>query len=201
MNPQPRRRQSLAIALGLALLAAALCASAQAEPRQTPLPAPSKPAAAVSKTRVLAPVTVSGVAAIKAEVRALQEVKVALKRPVSSAAADANLTVCKIDHQARGVHVQERMGAILECGSNSWWLYVQDNCRMDGISACAEGLPSSAFKRKGMWHNFRALNLQQVMELRKLTGTLPPPGSTRTIIVTGYAGAPSKAPAATSKPR
>lgn len=168
------------------------------------------PVPASIHNHTLAPVGVTGVAAIKGAVRALQEIKVALKRPISSDPADANLTVCKIDHQARGVYVQERMGAIIECGSTSWWLYRRDNCESQSLADCAAGLPTSTFKRAGMWHNFRALNLRQVMALRSLTDTLPPPSSTRTIVVTGYTAAPlvatgarptaTAAPPATSKP-
>lgn len=146
----------------------------------------------------LGKVEVKGTAAIKAEVRALQTIKVALKKPFSDDPAKAGATVCRIIHRSRGVHVAERMGAILECGSNSWFTWRRSNCQNEGIAACAAQLPTSTYKRKGAWHKERAISLTQVMQLRKLVATLPPPDSTRTIIVTGYHAPATRAPSATS---
>lgn len=163
---------------------------------------PTAAPAAGTHIKALAPVAVTGVAAVKAEVHALQEIKVALKRPISGDPRDANLTVCQLEVQSHDVREQKTglMGVMLECGSNSWWLYRRDNCQSQSIADCASGLQTSTFKREGMWHNMRFLNFRQVMVLRKLTDTLPPPGSTRTIVVTGYHGSQSRAPAASSKP-
>lgn len=170
-----------AISSALALVLALFAATAAAATSQS---------AAASGNHELAPVGVTGVAAVKATIRALQEVKVALTRPISGNPADSNLTVCELERPNRGVHVWERMGVVLECGSNSWWLYRRDNCQTQSIADCAEGLPGAAVKPEGMWHSMKLLNSRQVVVLRKLVDTLPPPGSTRPIIVTGYTPAP-----------
>lgn len=138
-----------------------------------------------SKSVQLGKVNVNG---IRELVRSLQTVKVALKEPFSSSADKANVTVCRFIHGAGHTSAEERMGASLDCGSNSWYTWRKDACHLALMAKeygnCADGqLTSAAYKRNGAWHSVRYFNLTQLMYLRQLLKKLPPPGSSEKIIV------------------
>ncbi|MGH8293683.1 MAG: hypothetical protein ACRESA_09475 [Gammaproteobacteria bacterium] len=116
-------------------------------------------------------------------IRSLEVVKVALKQPFSSDPAQANTVVCRIIQGHGHVHVEERMGAMLECGTNSWYLWRKDACRDVGLAQCASGMSGSAFKRQGAWHSLRPLSLRQVMYMRQLLKELPAPGKGDVVVV------------------
>ncbi|MGH8403606.1 MAG: hypothetical protein ACRESO_09425 [Gammaproteobacteria bacterium] len=124
------------------------------------------------------------VTAMKELVKTLQVVKVALHESFSDSASQANVVVCRIVEGHGYLNVQERMGAVLECGTNSWFTWQRDKCRIGGMAACTPNGPgAAAYKRKGAWHSMRALNLQQLMALRQLLKELPPPGRSDVVVV------------------
>ncbi|MGA9852881.1 MAG: hypothetical protein WBR15_08130 [Gammaproteobacteria bacterium] len=124
------------------------------------------------------------VTAMKQLVKSLQVVKVALNEPFSTTRDKANVVVCRIINGHGHLNVQERMGAVLECGTNSWFMWHRDECRTGGMAACTlNGPGAAAFERKGAWHSMHALNLQQVMALRTLLSELPPPGKGDVVVV------------------
>lgn len=116
-------------------------------------------------------------------IRSLEVVKVALKQPVSSDPAQANTVVCRIITGHGHPIVEERMGAVLQCGTNSWYLWRKDTCRNAGIAQCGSGAPGSAFKRPGAWVSYRALNFRQLMHMRQLLKELPEPGKGDVVVL------------------
>lgn len=166
-------------------LTCALVANADRSPSSTPLVpmthSQSKPANGKSHPANLGKVNVT---AMRQLVKTLQVVKVALNAPYSSDSSKANVVVCRIRNGHGYLNVQERMGAVLECGTNSWFTWAREACHIGGLGACASmGTLAAAYKPKGAWHSRRALNLQQVMALRKLLKELPPPGKGDVIVV------------------
>jgi hypothetical protein len=123
------------------------------------------------------------VTALRELVKTLQVVKVALKQPLSSDPAQANTVVCRIITGHGHLHVEERMGAVLKCFSNSWYFWQQDACHNAGIAQCASGLEGSAYKRPGAWVSDRTLNFQQLMHFRQLLKDLPEPGEGEVVVV------------------
>lgn len=123
------------------------------------------------------------VKAMRELIRSLEVVKVALKQPFSSDPAQANTVVCRIIQSHGHLQVEERMGAVLECGTNSWFMWRKDACRNVGLAQCASGSYGLAFKRQGAWHSMRALNLRQVMYMRKLLKSLPEPGKGNVVVL------------------
>lgn len=123
------------------------------------------------------------VKAMRELIRSLEVVKVALKQPFSSDPAEANTVVCRIIQSHGHLNVQERIGAVLECGTNSWFTWRKDACRNVGLAQCASGSYGLAFKRQGAWHSMRPLNLRQVMYMRQLLKTLPKPGKGDVVVL------------------
>ncbi|MGH8415286.1 MAG: hypothetical protein ACRESX_11205 [Gammaproteobacteria bacterium] len=124
------------------------------------------------------------VTAMKELVKSLEVVKVALNEPFSTNRDKADVVVCRIIEGHGHVHVEERMGAVLECGTNSWFTWHKDRCRIGGLAACTpNGTGAAAFKRKGAWHSMHALSLTQLMHLRQLLKELPPPGKGDVVLV------------------
>ncbi|MGB9429710.1 MAG: hypothetical protein WCC11_07530 [Gammaproteobacteria bacterium] len=124
------------------------------------------------------------VTAMRELVKTLQVVKVALNEPFSTSRDKADVVVCRIIEGHGYLNVQERMGAVLECGTNSWFTWQSDKCRIGGLAACTpNGTLTAAYKRKGAWHSMRALNLRQVMALRQLLKELPAPGKGNVVVV------------------
>ncbi len=124
------------------------------------------------------------VTAMRQLIKTLQVVKVALNEPYSTSRDKANVVVCRIITGHGRVNVEERMGAILECGTNSWFTWRSDKCRNGGLQACMSNANlTAAYKRKGAWHSRRALNLQQVMAMRALLKKLPAPGKGEVVVV------------------
>ncbi len=128
------------------------------------------------------------VTATRELIKTLRVVKVALNEPYSSSPDKANVMVCRIITGHGHVNVEERMGAVLECGSNSWFTWKRDKCRnSQNIGDCAADDPSdassTAYKRKGAWHSMRELNFKQLAALRKLLKTLPVPGKGQVVVV------------------
>lgn len=123
------------------------------------------------------------VKAMRELIRSLEVVKVALKQPFSSDPAQANIVVCRIIQNYGQLHVEERMGAVPECGTNSWFIWRKDACRNVGLAQCASGSLGSAFKRQGAWHSMRPLSLRQVMYMRQLLKELPDPGKGDVVVL------------------
>ncbi len=136
---------------------------------------------AKSKTTNLGKINVT---AMRELVRTLQVVKLALNEPFSSSRAKADTVVCRIITGYGYVHVQERMGAVLECGTNSWFTWKRDTCHDRYPVGCISNGPgAAAYKRKGAWHSMHTLNLQQVMAMRTLLKKLPPPGKGEVVVI------------------
>jgi len=134
-----------------------------------------------SKTTNLGKINVT---AMRELIKTLQVVKVALNEPHSTSRDKANVVVCRIITGHGHMAVQERMGAVLECGTNSWYTWHSDKCRIGSWAACTpNGLPAAAYKRKGAWHSMHALNFQQLMALRALLSKLPAPGKGGVVVV------------------
>ncbi len=124
------------------------------------------------------------VTATRALIKTMQVVKVALNQPFSNSSDKADAVICRIITGHGHLDVQERMGAVLECGTNSWFTWQRETCNNGGLMACTTGGPgAAAYKRKGAWHSLRALNLQQLMALRKLLKELPAPGQGEVVVV------------------
>ncbi|HET7649892.1 MAG TPA: hypothetical protein VFL15_04235 [Gammaproteobacteria bacterium] len=125
------------------------------------------------------------VTGIKQLVRTLQTVKVALNQPFSTSPDKADVVVCRIIHSHGELHVAARMGAILECGTNSWFTSRRDAYHQSGNTgdALADAPDTPVYERKGAWHSVRVLSLQQVQALRSLLNKLPPPDSPQKILV------------------
>ncbi|MDE2071113.1 MAG: hypothetical protein KGJ04_07630 [Gammaproteobacteria bacterium] len=123
------------------------------------------------------------VKAMRELIRSLEVVKVALKQPFSNDPAQANTVVCRIIQSHGQLRVEERMGAVLECGTNSWFMWRKDACRNVGLAQCASGSFGLAFKRQGAWHSLRPLNLRQVMYMRQLLKALPEPGKGDVVVL------------------
>ena len=124
------------------------------------------------------------VTAARELIKTMQVVKVALNQPFSNSSDKADAVVCRIITGHGHLDVQERMGAVLECGTNSWFSWQRETCNNGGLTACTMGGPgAAAYKRKGAWHSMRALNLQQLMALRKLLKELPAPGKGDIVVV------------------
>ena len=75
------------------------------------------------------------------------------------------------------------MGAVLECGTNSWFMWHQDACRNSGVAQCASSSLESAYKQAGAWVSYRRLNFQQLMYFRQLLKQLPKPGKGEVVVV------------------
>ncbi|HEX5340585.1 MAG TPA: hypothetical protein VFX47_06860 [Gammaproteobacteria bacterium] len=185
MTNRRHRLNLIWLCLLVALSAAPLRAAQDSAPpvaTDSRTPAPVATTAAKPVTASLSKVQVTGV---KQLIRTLQTVKVALNQPFSTSQDKANVVVCRIIHGHGELSVEARMGAILECGTNSWFTARHDKCQQNAAAAdCAANAPTtSVYERKGAWHSMRTLNLQQVMALRKLLGKLPPPDSDRKIVV------------------
>ncbi|HKT32924.1 MAG TPA: hypothetical protein VJS89_10635 [Gammaproteobacteria bacterium] len=155
---------------GATIAAPAPAAGTQAQP-----PPGAKPA-----STELGEVKVKGMREL---IRSLEVVKVALKQPFSSDPAQANTVVCRIITGHGHPIVEERMGAVLQCGTNSWYLWRKDTCRNTSLAQCASGAPGSAYKRPGAWVSYRALNFQQLMHMRQLLKELPEPGKGDVVVV------------------
>ena len=124
------------------------------------------------------------VTATRELIKTMQVVKVALNQSFSNSSDMADVVVCRIISGHEHMDVQERMGAVLECGTNSWFTWQRETCRNGGLAACApNGAGAAAYKRKSAWHSMRALNLQQLMALRELLKELPAPGKGDVVVV------------------
>lgn len=117
------------------------------------------------------------VTATRELIKTKQVVKIALNQPFSNSSDKAIEVVCRIITGHGHLDVQERMGAVLEGGTNSWFTWPRATCTNGGLAACTTGVPgTAAYKRKVAWHSMRVLNLQQLMALRMLLMELPAPG-------------------------
>ncbi|MGH8373479.1 MAG: hypothetical protein ACRETO_12210 [Gammaproteobacteria bacterium] len=125
------------------------------------------------------------VTGVKQLVHTLQVVKVALNEPFSTSPAKADVVVCRITHDHGELSTEARMGAILECGTNSWFTSRRDAYHLSGdtANAVADAPNTPVYERKGAWHSVRTLSLQQVQALRKLLNKLPTPDSNQKILV------------------
>ncbi|MDE2091913.1 MAG: hypothetical protein KGJ08_08445, partial [Gammaproteobacteria bacterium] len=124
------------------------------------------------------------VTATKELIKTLQVVKVALNQPFSSSRGQADAVVCRIITGHGHLNVEERMGAVLECGTNSWFTWRREKCKNTIDSAdCVANVSSAAYQRKGAWHSERAISLTQLAALRKLLDALPPPGKGQVVVV------------------
>lgn len=124
------------------------------------------------------------VTAMRELIRTLQVVKVTLNEPFSSSRDKADTVVCRIITGHGHMHMQERMGAVLECGTNSWFTWKRDTCHDRYPVGCISNGPgAAAYKRKGAWHSMHTLNLQQVMAMRALLKKLPAPGKGEVVVV------------------
>ena len=180
------RCDRLLIASILLLSAAPLLHAATPPSASSAAPAPAAGTHTQSSPDAQPPSTELGkinVKGTKELIRSLEVVKVALKQPFSSDPAEANTVVCRIIHGHGHVHVDERMGAVLECGTNSWYSWRKDTCHNVGLAQCGSGAPGSAFKRPGAWHSLRPLSLRQVMYMRQLLKELPAPGKGDVVVV------------------
>lgn len=182
MRMQPLHHRSTVIAFSSCLMVACLTLAVQASPPQTNVPpgkTPSKTAAS-SKIPESANLGKISVTATRQLIKTLQTVKVALKASYSDSPDQANAVVCRIRTGHGYLNTQERMGAVLECGTNSWFTWRRESCQNG--DCLAEG-KVSAYKRKGAWHSTRVLNFKQLVALRKLLKTLPPPGKGQVVVV------------------
>ena len=168
--------------LGLSFLTP-VCADTS-PPNASSATATASPSASSTKASQATNLGKINVTATRELIKTLQVVKVALNEPYSSSRDKANVVVCRIITGHGHMSVQERMGAVLECGTNSWFTWKRETCQNGGLAACAHNGPlTSAFKRKGAWHSMRALNLKQLGALRQLLNTLPPPGKGQVVVV------------------
>lgn len=139
------------------------------------------PSSGKSQTANLGKINVT---ATRELIKTMQVVKVALNQPFSNSGDKADVVVCRIITGHGHLNVQERMGAVLECGTNSWFTWQRETCNNGGMAACTTGGHGvAAYKRKGAWHSMRALNLQQLMALRELLKELPAPGKGDVVVV------------------
>jgi len=144
----------------------------------------SSPSAATAKVPQNADLGNINVTATRELIKTMQVVKVALNQPFSNSSDKADEVVCMIISGHGYLDVQERMGAVLECGTNSWFTWQRATCKNGGLVACTTGgHGAAAYKRKGAWHSMRTLNLQQLMALRKLLKELPAPGQGDVVLV------------------
>lgn len=142
------------------------------------------PGAASAKRSQSANLGKINVTATRELIKTMQVVKVALNQPFSNSSDKADVVICRIITGHGHLDVQERMGAVLECGTNSWFTWQRASCNSDGLAACTTGGPgAAAYKRKGAWHSMRALNLQQLMALRELLKELPAPGKGDVVVM------------------
>ncbi|HVC37290.1 MAG TPA: hypothetical protein VNF46_02700 [Gammaproteobacteria bacterium] len=153
-------------------------------PDASPATARASPSASPTKAPQSANLGKINVTAEKELIKTLQVVKVALHEPYSDSRAQADVVVCRIIQGHGHLDVEERMGAVLECGTNSWFTWQRERCQNSpDLAACAADVSSAAYKRKGAWHSMRALNLKQLGALRQLLNTLPPPGKGQVVVV------------------
>jgi len=142
------------------------------------------PSAASAKRSPSANLGKINVTATRELIKTMQVVKVALNQPFTNSSDKADVVACRIISGHEHMDVQERMGAVLECGTNSWFTWQRETCNNGGLTACTMGGPrAAAYKRKGAWHSMRALNLQQLMALRELLKELPAPGKGDVVVV------------------
>lgn len=172
------QKLSLRVIALLLLLAVALPLAAQ----NTPTAAPAASSTTQPTVTNLSKIQVTG---IKQLVRTLQTVKVALNQPFSTSPDKADVVVCRITHDHGDLSTEARMGAILECGTNSWFAARREAYHQSGntTDAVANATNTSVYEHKGAWHSMRALSLQQVKALRTLLNKLPTPDSQQKILV------------------
>ena len=106
----------------------------------------------------------------------------ALNQPISPSRGNADVVVCMIVTGHGHTNVEERMGAVLECGTNSWFIDRLGRC--GGIDYAST---HAVYHRKSAWHTCRTLSFVQRMYLRELLKVLPPPGK-GTVVVVDKAG-------------
>ncbi|HEX6550737.1 MAG TPA: hypothetical protein VF117_08690 [Gammaproteobacteria bacterium] len=172
------------IPLSVCLLCACAMAALPTTDAQAASDSLNKPAAhaASNSTTKLSKIQVTGV---KQLIRTLQTVKVALNQPFSTSPDKADVVVCRITHDHGELGTEARMGAILECGTNSWFTARRDAYHQSGdtANAVADAPNTPVYERKGAWHSVRTLSLQQVQALRKLLNKLPTPDSNKRVLV------------------
>ncbi|MDE2234915.1 MAG: hypothetical protein KGK44_05120 [Gammaproteobacteria bacterium] len=124
------------------------------------------------------------VTATRQLIKTLQTVKVALNASYSDSPDQANAVVCRVRTGHGYLNSEERMGAVLECGTNSWFTWRREKCKSAMHAAdCASEMDTAAFKRKGAWHSMRPLNFKQLAALRQLLKSLPAPGKGQVVVV------------------
>lgn len=144
----------------------------------------SSPSTSSTKTPPSAQLGKINVKATRELIKTLRVVKVAMHESYSDSPDKANVMVCRIITGHGHVNVEERMGAVLECGSNSWFTWKRENCRnSNNMADCTADISSTAYKRKGAWHSMRELNFKQLAALRQLLKTLPAPGKGQVVLV------------------
>jgi hypothetical protein len=188
MEPESRQfRTLMRTLLATALLIQTATPSAYADtamPGTSSIAATAAPAATSAKTPTAANLGKVKVTATRQLIKTLQVVKVALHEPYSDSPGKANEVVCRIITGHGHLNVEERMGAVLECGTNSWFTWERERCQNSlDLATCASQTASAAYKRKGAWHSMRALNLKQLGALRQLLNTLPAPGKGQVVVV------------------
>ena len=183
---QPAYRSIIVTAFWLCLMSTSLTQAVHASPPQTSA-TPGKTASPPAASRQAPQSTTLGkinVTATRQLIKTLQSVKVALNASYSDSPDQANAVVCRIRTGHGYLYAEERMGAVLECATNSWFTWRRENCKSAMDTAdCASEMDTAAFKRKGAWHSMRPLNFKQLAALRQLLKSLPPPGKGQVVVV------------------
>ena len=157
----------------LPCLMSAAAAHGTASPRSV---APTAQTVMSSQTAKLGTVHVEG---LRELVKTLQQIKIALKRPIESNPRHLDDMVCIIHSGRAGDSIHNRTDAVLECGTEGWF-----SMQMDAESlAAAQGYygPNAQWHASVVtlghpWHTEKVLSFKQLAVFRKLIKKIPPPG-------------------------
>jgi len=105
---------------------------------------------------------------MKPLVEALQEIKVAVKRPFDNDPAHFDDVVCRLEDQNTGTH----LGRLLECGTQGWFGMRRNAFAYGGIM---NGNTPAVASLGRPWHTLRTLDPRQLQALRALLKEVPPP--------------------------
>ncbi|MHB8423817.1 MAG: hypothetical protein ACYDB9_01500 [Gammaproteobacteria bacterium] len=151
-------------------------------------PAASPPPAATHETAgtaQLGKVTVHG--GLRKVVHTLQQIKVALNRPLNFDPKHVDEMVCLI-HTGHRSSIHHRTSAVLECGTQGWFamrLQAGQNAAEEGYFGPDPWAHAAVSTLGHPWHIERVLNFRQLATLRKLLTKLPAPGKGRVLIEGG----------------
>jgi hypothetical protein len=163
------------------ILAAALIPVCEAAPLNTTT-APAATTQRAADSVHLGNVKVTGARQL---VQTLQQIKVALNKPVSFDHKHVDDMVCML-HAGHQDSIFNRTSAVLECGSAGWFVMRLNAQRgaMDERYYGSDPESRAAITTLGHpWHIERVLSYRQLAALRKLLKKLPAPGKGQVKIV------------------